>query len=154
MFEAQQKFLKENQYRYFLVEPHWMYPMHSTLVENQTSQLKKIYARWCCGSARLFSIDLPWCDVYDCWNWANIGSVGSNHVIQLFLWSQAVDDSHNFTHAAWVMLMSHPQKVYQFLLSHSKPAHLVRFIVSAFGYNFYHCYFHLSHNWWLISDES
>ena len=42
MFEAQQKFLKENQYRYFLVELHWMYPMHSTLVENPTFQLNII----------------------------------------------------------------------------------------------------------------
>ena len=62
MFEAQQKFLKENQYRYFLVEPHWMYPRHSTLVENQTSQLNII----CQVALWISTLILKWLTLMRC----------------------------------------------------------------------------------------
>ena len=39
--------------------------------------------------------------------------------------------SYTMIHKLLLMQMSHRQKLYQFLLSHSKPAHFVRFIVSS-----------------------
>ena len=64
----------------------------------------------------------------------------SDQLAPAMLYSCFHDSKQLMIYKFLLMPMSHQQKRYQFLLSHSKPDHLVRFIVSAFGYNFYHFY--------------